>query len=177
MLPEVKVKSSQYLYYKKGYKYQTVTCDPLETPEDWEVIREYLEKNSFTNYTRNIAAVYDLRQYDIPYKFEEEYFVFVQGFLVVRVGYAWDGASGPAIDTPSFMRSSLIHDVLYQCHRQGLIPRDYRPISDRILKDVSKEDGMSWIRRQWTYGAVRVFGYWSARTPKKIIRSPKGDRV
>ena len=36
-----------------------------------------------------------------------------EGLLIIRPGYAWDGPSGPTFDTPSFMRGSLIHDVLY----------------------------------------------------------------
>jgi hypothetical protein len=45
------------------------------------------------------------------------------GLLVILSGYAWDGASGPTIDTDSTMRGSLVHDALYQLMRQGLVPR------------------------------------------------------
>ena len=31
------------------------------------------------------------------------------GFLSIRKGYAWDGPSGPTIDTKNFMRGSLVH--------------------------------------------------------------------
>ena len=34
------------------------------------------------------------------------------GRLEIADGYAWDGPSGPAIDTKNFMRGSLVHDVL-----------------------------------------------------------------
>ena len=34
------------------------------------------------------------------------------GFLIIKKGYAWDGPSGPTIDTPNFMRGSLVHDAL-----------------------------------------------------------------
>ena len=40
------------------------------------------------------------------------------GFLRIKTGYAWDGASGPAIDTRNFMRGSLVHDALYQLMRE-----------------------------------------------------------
>ena len=30
------------------------------------------------------------------------------GLLTIKTGYAWDGPSGPTIDTPSFMRGALV---------------------------------------------------------------------
>ncbi len=39
------------------------------------------------------------------------------GHLVLQKGYAWDGPSGPTIDTGDFMRGSLVHDALYQLMR------------------------------------------------------------
>jgi len=47
----------------------------------------------------------------------------VLGWLTIQAGYAWDGASGPAIDTKSFMRGSLVHDVCYQALSLGLLSR------------------------------------------------------
>jgi len=45
------------------------------------------------------------------------------GTLTIKKGYAWDGASGIAIDTCNFMRGSLVHDALYQLMRNDLIDR------------------------------------------------------
>ena len=39
------------------------------------------------------------------------------GILTIRKSYAWDGPSGPTIDTMDFMRGSLVHDALYQLMR------------------------------------------------------------
>ena len=39
------------------------------------------------------------------------------GELTVKNAYAWDGPSGPVIDTPENMRASLVHDALYQLMR------------------------------------------------------------
>lgn len=80
------------------------------------------------------------------------------GLLHIAKGYAWDGASGPAIDTESFMRSSCVHDALYQLISLGLIPPDVRGEADRLLRDISREDGMWYVRTLWVYAAVRVFG-------------------
>jgi len=69
------------------------------------------------------------------------------GYLVITKGYAWDGPSGPTIDTKNFMRGSLVHDALYQLMRQGHLDRDeYRETADDLLRTMCREDGMSAIR-------------------------------
>lgn len=99
-----------------------------------------------------------------------------KGILTIFEGYAWDGASGIAIDTKNFMRGSLVHDALYQLMRQKRIKLDYREYSDQILKKICIEDGMSNIRAGWVYQAVRTFGESSATpTSKKeqiILEAP-----
>ena len=73
------------------------------------------------------------------------------GTLTIRRGYAWDGPSGPAIDTKNFMRGSLVHDALYQLMREGLIPESLRDAADRVLRDICREDGMTALRGWWVY--------------------------
>lgn len=73
-------------------------------------------------------------------------------------GYAWDGPSGPTIDTPSFMRGSLVHDGLYQLIREGLIPEAARKAADAELVAVCKDAGMWGLRRWWVYRGVRLGG-------------------
>jgi hypothetical protein len=80
------------------------------------------------------------------------------GTLFIREGYSWDGPSGPAIDTKSFMRASLVHDALYQLIGEELLPAKARKLADKTMRTLAKEDGMGWIRRTYTYWAVRVFG-------------------
>lgn len=80
-----------------------------------------------------------------------------EGLLIVRKGYAWDGASGPAIDTDDFIRGSLMHDCLYQLMRLGLLSQTYRKRADEILYEICRADGMPWLRAQWVYYAVRCF--------------------
>ena len=80
--------------------------------------------------------------------------------LYVFMSYAWDGPSGPAIDTDNFMDGSLVHDALYDLIRQGkLSRRKYRSKADKELRIQCKKDGMSFVRRWYTWGAVRVGGY------------------
>ena len=80
------------------------------------------------------------------------------GILTIRKGYAWDGPSGPAIDTKNFMRGSLVHDALYQMIRQRKIALDYRKAADKLLQAICLEDGMSAIRAWWVYEGVRYGG-------------------
>jgi hypothetical protein len=81
------------------------------------------------------------------------------GQLKIKSGYAWDGPSGPTIDTPSFMRGSLVHDALYQLMREGFLDTEvYREQADRILKEICLEDGMWAIRAEFVYSAVRRYG-------------------
>lgn len=80
------------------------------------------------------------------------------GELTIREGYAWDGPSGPSIDTLTFMRGSLVHDALYQLMRQGHLDRnDHREAADKILRDICKEDAMWSFRAWYVYHAVRRF--------------------
>ena len=90
--------------------------------------------------------------------FEHDYFKVKSGTLIAYKGYAWDGPSGPTIDTKSFMRGSLVHDALYQAMREGLLDRSYREKADQILYDLCRADGMSRFRAWYVYRFVRMFG-------------------
>jgi hypothetical protein len=93
---------------------------------------------------------------DIEGEYNHEFFHLAHGWLVVKKGYAWDGASGPAVDTSTFMRASCIHDALYQLMREGIIPRSNRKKADKIMRQIGRQDGMSKPRAWWVYAAVRL---------------------
>jgi len=80
------------------------------------------------------------------------------GSLTIRKGYAWDGPSGPTIDTKNFMRGSLVHDALYQLIRGGHLPKEARNHADRLLQQLCVADGMWKIRAWWVYQGVSKFG-------------------
>lgn len=80
------------------------------------------------------------------------------GILWVRSGYYWDGASGPAIDTASFMQASLAHDVLYEMIREGSLPWSCRREADRTLIALARKSGMPRWRAAYVYTALRWFG-------------------
>jgi hypothetical protein len=101
----------------------------------------------------------------------------VDGHLTINKGYAWDGPSGPTLDTATFMRGSLIHDALYQLMREGFLdPEENRETADRILRRICLEDGMWPPRAWWVYQAVRRFADPAAdpASTRPTTRAPKG---
>jgi hypothetical protein len=137
------------IYYKAGYKYQ------LTNAYCCQLGPEFLMK---------------VREVETDFLWLGE-----SGELIVKKGYAWDGPSGPTIDTKNFMRGSLVHDALYQLIRLGCLDKNiYRLLADETLYRICREDGMSWIRACVVYYAVRVFGNPSARIAgeSKVIIAP-----
>lgn len=130
--------------YCSGYKYQLVEDYFHILPPDFDKIKSF--DFGFLNWNPSI--------------------------LMIRKGYAWDGASGIAIDTKDFMRGSLVHDALYQCMRQGLIKINYKDACDKELERILLEDKMASFRASYVYQAVRIFGYSSAIEPKEIQVAP-----
>jgi len=117
------------ILYKDGYKYQLAETYVVET-----MLRPYVTGgNKFVS-------------------------IDTKGVLTINEGYAWDGASGPAIDTKTFMRGSLVHDALYQLISIGILPRNQRQYADLELKQIVLEDGMNPLRAWWVHLAVKHFG-------------------
>lgn len=99
------------------------------------------------------------------------------GVLTIRKFYAWDGPSGPTIDTRDFMRGSLVHDALYQLMRLGVLDyKVHRKRADEILREICLEDGMCSFRAGYVYQALHLFAEGSVRPRKepevKIICVP-----
>ncbi len=142
--------------YKAGYKYQLADDYVVDIPIHGKTI-----KQGFIRLTTT-------------------------GRLVLKKGYAWDGPSGPAIDTKNFMRGSLVHDALYQLLRKGRFtlpskPKEwdldhggYRDIADRLLQRMCIEDGMWKVRAWWVYTFVSKFGkpFASPKNEKEILTAP-----
>jgi hypothetical protein len=113
---------------------------------------------------RDIVVQTEIRGFDV----REKYFdILPNGHITVRAGYCWDGASGPTFDTPASMRGSLIHDIIYQCLREGqLLDGEYnkkkhstiRLLADREIYSMCREDGMRWVRASCWYMGVRLAG-------------------
>lgn len=96
------------------------------------------------------------------------------GNILVKKGYCWDGATC-AIDTDNFMRGALVHDVLYQLIREGVILNKYREHADDILIRILEIDGMSFIRRFYVKQSLNMFGAIAASpsSKRKVLIAPK----
>lgn len=77
--------------------------------------------------------------------------------LTLSKNYSWNGAD-VAIDTENIMRSSLVHDALCQLIGMGKLPfHPYRKLADEALYQVSRENGMGWVRATYVYYACRFY--------------------
>jgi len=94
------------------------------------------------------------------------------GILYIKKGYAWDGPSGPAIDTKNFMRGSLVHDALYQLLREGRLAAQRREAADHELWKICLQDGMTWLRAWWVYQGVRLGGGPAASVESHVLEAP-----
>ena len=113
---------------------------------------------------------------ELPFKipdFEHPYASSKDSILSVKKGYAWDGASGPIINTRDTLVASLVHDVLYQAMRLNLIKssKENRKIADKNFFEILKMNGVNSIRRKVWYFAVRLFG------KKSTIKIQENDKV
>ncbi len=109
------------LYFKKGFKYQT---------------------------SRPFSCSTGI----LPEKAVETDLIFLSlsGFLIIKANYAWDGPSGPMLDTDDMYIPSLIHDALYQLMRMGLLSLDHRKDIDRLFKKlivVNAKKGWKWFSK------------------------------
>lgn len=109
--------------------------------------------------------------FDTGIKVDTEWFSIHGREVYAKRGYCWDGAT-KAIDTYTIMYGSLIHDILYQAMKLGLLPMSFRELADKELKRICGieiyvyEDGkltheklrMLSFRQKYVYRAVRDFG-------------------
>ena len=135
-----------FIKYRSDYKYQLA--------EAYEIFISIKPKNSI---------ITDFINLDI------------NGLLTIKEAYAWDGPSGPVIDTEENMRASVVHDALYQLMRhEELKARTYRKAADQIFKELCIEDGVSSVRASLYYKALRRFGRpaTSPQNKKVVTRAP-----
>jgi hypothetical protein len=79
--------------------------------------------------------------------------LYMDGKMVIRRAYSWDGASGPTWDTANTMVPALYHDAAAQLLRQGLLPPEAIDYANAEFDDMLKARGMWWPRRRiWQIG-------------------------
>lgn len=66
------------------------------------------------------------------------------GWLTICAGYAWDGVSGPARNTPATRKPGCVHDALYQLIRLGVLGREHRVTADWILYRIFRQTQRPW---------------------------------
>jgi len=127
-----------------------------------------IEYRSIQGYKYEFLSPYghDVNPARFPCRNPDNGYLTVRGrLLIAHKGYAWDGASGPALDTPTIMRASLIHDAMYQCIRDEHVAPEHaaqaRAYADAVFRRVCLADGMWRVRAWWVWAAVRLFG-WAA---------------
>jgi hypothetical protein len=127
--------------YRKGYKYQVA-----EELDIWIDLKP-------------------VKRVDIPFGSLD-----IDGHMRVNAGYAWDGASGPTVDTDDSMTPSLVHDVLAQMMRAELLPQSFRLPSNEVFDTLLKERGVNHLRRGVWIRALDDFGAESTdpRNAKKV---------
>ena len=135
----------KWIKYKGGYKYQLVRDYGLYT---------------------NIFPKEDIHSEFIS--------LYTDSYMLIRYKYAWDGASGPAIDTKTIMRGSLVHDAICQLIREEHLPRSVMPQGNALLKRICLEDGMCKIRAWWVHRGVNDFGDFAGdpKNKKAVLTAP-----
>ena len=138
--------------------------------------RGYIRYRS--EYKHQLASEYRIKIPILPAEDIVTDFIDLQGDgeLTVKKGYAWDGPSGPIIDTKENMRASLVHDALYQLMRkEELSTRTHRKAADELFRGICKDDGVSSLTANVYYKALRKYGKPAAgpENKKKIHRAPE----
>ena len=126
-------------------------------------------------YKYQLAEDYKIQTGIIGYSVETDYIkLHLSGMLVIKSGYAWDGASGPALDTKDIMRGSLVHDALYELMRKGFLPTSERKVVDKEFERICLQDGMSEFRVRYVCDAVRAFGskHANPENKKEVFTAP-----
>jgi len=134
------------VYYRKGYKYQL--AEPY-------VGRVCIRPD------KHIATDFIILSTD--------------GILMIKAFYAWDGCSGPTIDTKTNLRGGLVHDALCQLARLGHIPEEFHPVINLELRRICIEDGMNRIRSWLYFEGTDIFGDFAhqpGNEPYPVLTAP-----
>jgi hypothetical protein len=89
-------------------------------------------------------------------------FYMVYGCIIFEAGHWWNGASGISIDSKSAIKSSLVHDAIYDMIEINPYLKEdeefFRKVADDVFYRLLKRNGMWSFRARLWYFAVRFFG-------------------
>ena len=124
----------------------------------------------------------------VPYATIKRVTLFPNGTLIIWEGYAWDGPSGPtkwinkclpgqwlkAKWLKTILRGSAAHDALYELMRKEQLDIKWRPVADKTMLDICREDGMSRPRLWRIKVGLAKFAEFAAlpENKKKILTAP-----
>mgnify|MGYP001252782899 CR=1 FL=1 len=89
------------------------------------------------------------------------------GTLIAREGYAWNGASKPAINTKTNRRASCAHDAFYQVMNLGLLDLSFRLLCDEEYYKICLADGMWKVRADLEKWVLNNFAEFAAKPDGK----------
>lgn len=125
--------------YRKGFKYQLAEDYTIDTG----IVSYYFNNDLVELYTT--------------------------GRLLIKKGFAWDGASFIVMDTKSVMEASLVHDALYYLMRQGIISGGFKEDIDLLYYNLCIKNGC-WKWRAKRHLEGLLLGGRSATLPKNKKR-------
>lgn len=79
-----------------------------------------------------------------------------EGKLFIKSGYAWDGASGPAVDTDTWMLPSLVHDALCQLLALNKLSEKWTLAVHEEMYGQCLKAGMNKFRAWYSYQVVKM---------------------
>jgi hypothetical protein len=118
------------IYYKKGYKNQL---------------------------TRDFVVQTEIRLLD-DVCIDGFIYLTKNGLLTIYNKYAWDGSSGPTLDSKKDKRASCAHDALTQLMREGKLSRTFRPMIDDLYCSLCRDDKMWKYQAKWRRWGLKKFG-------------------
>jgi hypothetical protein len=116
------------------------------------------------------------------YRLLEDVVVSTLGYrITVKQGLVFDGASIPKVFwniigspfTGAYTLPALVHDCLYMSEAVE------RKTADAIFLDLMKQQGVSWLKRNIMYRAVRVGGMfvWNSHKPETVLENKQYIRI
>jgi len=92
--------------------------------------------------------------------------------------FAWDGCSGPTIDTNTNGRGGHAHDALAALMRGGYIPMGCRFASNKVIERLMIDDG-AWECRAHTYRFVldRTKSWADPKNARKLLTAPHKIKI